>query len=171
MALERRFADFYEGALPFQMDRIPEGGMCLSVFLILWKGDRLNVLLGKVNPEHDWVHLGALSKDRAQRISDRWMLPSSHLLLYESPHDAAKRVSKEQLGVNWADVKSQEFQVFSEAYSEPTHWDTEFVFKGELDSLPQSPAWRELRFADASETPSREFARSHQDILAEAWLR
>ncbi|MDG6998824.1 MAG: hypothetical protein JRN15_06895 [Nitrososphaerota archaeon] len=37
MTEERRFADFYEGALPFQMTSIPEGGMCLSVFLVLWK--------------------------------------------------------------------------------------------------------------------------------------
>ncbi len=171
MATERRFADFYEGALPFQMDRIPEGGMCLSAFLILWKNNRRNILLGKVNPEVDWVRIGALSKERAEKISGRWMLPSSHLLLYESPLGAAKRISKEQLTLDWEDVKTREFQDFSEAYSDPTHWDTEFVFKGELESLPQSPAWRELRFVDVSTVPDKEFARSHQDIVAEAGLR
>lgn len=171
MAAERRFADFYEGALPFQMDRIPKGGMCLSVFLVLWKNDRRNVLLGRVDPGYDWVRIGALSKERTERISDRWMLPSSHLLLYESPRDAARRVSKEQLGLIWEDVNSQELHVFSEAYSEPTHWDMEFVFRGELDGLPRSTAWKELRFIDVSKVPDREFARSHQDILAEVGLR
>jgi ADP-ribose pyrophosphatase YjhB (NUDIX family) len=171
MAVERRFADFYKGALPFQMDRIPEGGMCLSVFLALWKGRESNVLLGKVNPNWDWVRIGALSKERAEKISNRWMLPSSHLLLYESPRDAADRVLKEQLGLAWTDLGSPKFKVFSEAYSKPKHWDTEFVFSGEVSHLPKSPAWRELTFIDVSKTPDSEFARNHQDILDELGLR
>ena len=68
-------------------------------------------------------------------------------------------------------MNSQELHVFSEAYSEPTHWDMEFVFRGELDGLPRSTAWKELRFIDVSKVPDREFARSHQDILAEVGLR
>ncbi|MGI0079030.1 MAG: hypothetical protein ACRECH_05350, partial [Nitrososphaerales archaeon] len=74
MPNERRFADFYEGALPFQMSSIPEGGMCLSVFLILWKNNPRHVLLGKVNEEYDWIQIGALDKESAQRASRRWML-------------------------------------------------------------------------------------------------
>lgn len=171
MRTERRFADFYDGALPFQMDRIPEGGMCLSVFLVLWRGNSQNVLLGKVNPEYDWIRIGALSKEAARRIINRWMLPWSHLLLYESPQNAARRVLKEQLDVEWAEVKSLEFEVFSEDYSEPKHWDIEFVFKGELDRLPQNPAWNEPKFVDFSKTPDQEFARRYQDILAELGLR
>src|SRR5487761_679514 len=93
----RRFADFYEGALPFQMSSIPEGGMCLSVFLVLWKSNRHRVLLGKVNKDHDWISLGALSNESAEKASTKWMLPSSHLLLYESPNNAALRVLKEQI--------------------------------------------------------------------------
>jgi ADP-ribose pyrophosphatase YjhB (NUDIX family) len=171
MATERKFADFYVGALPFQMDKIPEGGMCLSAFLVLWKGNQHNVLLGKVNPASDWVQLGALSKERAEKISDRWILPSSHLLLYESPHEAVRRISREQLGLNWSDVKSPELLVFSEAYSVPTHWDIEFVFKGELESLPRSAVWKELTFVDVSKAHDKDFARSHQDILTEVGLR
>ncbi len=153
------------------MDRIPEGGMCLSVFLVLWNGDRRNVLVGKVNPEYDWVDIGALSKERAKKASDRWMLPSSHLLLYESARDAAERVLKEQLSLEWSSLRSVEPSVFSEAYGTPTHWDTEFVFRGELPSLPSNRAWNELEFVDVSRLPDSQFARNHQDILAELSIR
>ena len=169
--VERHFADFYEGAKPFQMDRIPEGGMCLSVFLVLWHVDRRRVLLGKVNPDHDWVRAGALSRESAEKASGRWMLPSSHLLLYESAEDAAERVLREQLGLGWNDLKSREFHVFSEAYGKPKHWDTEFVFQGEIVQAPKGPAWRGLKFVDVSALPDAEFARNHQDILAELSLR
>ncbi|HKM77599.1 MAG TPA: hypothetical protein VJZ03_00860 [Candidatus Bathyarchaeia archaeon] len=37
-----------------------------------------------------------LSIKRGSKFSKAWMLPSSHLIIYESPHDAAKRILKEQ---------------------------------------------------------------------------
>jgi hypothetical protein len=51
------------------------------------------VLMGRVNPEYPaWEHIGALNKVRLERYSDKWMLPSSHLVLYESPRQAAERI-------------------------------------------------------------------------------
>ncbi|MBX8641984.1 MAG: NUDIX hydrolase [Thermoplasmata archaeon] len=167
----RKFADFYEGAQPFQMDRIPEGGMCLSVFLVLWKGDERSVLMGRLNPEFDWVRIGALSPEYAGKLARKWMLPSSHLLLYESPEDAAGRVLKEQLGLSWDDLNSHSLSVFSEVYGRNRHWDIEFVLKGEVSRQPSNAAWTELKFLDVRGIPVADFARSHQDILAEAGLR
>lgn len=172
----RRFADFYEGALPFQMSTLPEGGMCLSAFLILWKNNRRNVLLGKVNKDYDWIPIGALDEESAQRASNRWMLPSSHLLLYESPRSGAKRILKEQLG-----LENQELDgpiVFSEVYDAPKldikdHWDMEFVFTSEVkgDLPPNHEPWSRLEFVDVSTLKDSDFTRSHQDILVEAGFR
>ena len=155
------------------MDRIPKGGMCLSVFLILRKQHRRNVLAGKVNAEYDWVRVGALSKETATKVSQGWMRPSSHLLLYESPHDAAHRVLREQLRLEWDDLQSVNFHVFSEAYSKPRHWDIEFVFQGEIrKELPTgNPAWTELKFLRIDTIGASQFARNHQDILAELGVR
>jgi hypothetical protein len=75
------------------MSDIPEGGACLSTFLILWNSSKNMVLMGRVNPEYPaWEHIGALNKVRLERYSDKWMLPSSHLVLYESPRQAAERI-------------------------------------------------------------------------------
>ncbi|MCL5068865.1 MAG: NUDIX hydrolase [Thaumarchaeota archaeon] len=176
MTEERRFADFYDGALPFQMSSIPEGGMCLSVFLVLWKEDIHHVLLGKVNKEYDWIGTGALNKESAARITQRWMLPSSHLLLYESPKDAARRVLKEQLGLDAQPLEGP--FVYSEVYDAPkyeikNHWDMEFVFTGKVSSNNEltHPAWSELKFLNVAKLPESEFARSHQDILVEIGAR
>ncbi|MGI0085190.1 MAG: hypothetical protein ACREBQ_08920, partial [Nitrososphaerales archaeon] len=115
------------------MSSIPEGGMCLSVFLILWKNNPRHVLLGKVNEEYDWIQIGALDKESAQRASRRWMLPSSHLLVYEPPAIAAKRVLSEQLRMETLQLEGP--TIFSEVYDAPifdikNHWDLEFVFTG-----------------------------------------
>jgi ADP-ribose pyrophosphatase YjhB (NUDIX family) len=94
------------------------------------------------------------------------MLPSSHLVLGESPDDAAKRVLLEQLGL--ADQPLNGPHVFSDVYDVPAtgekkHWDIEFVFQGERDEAPSYWVWRELKFAA---TKREEFARGHEDILS-----
>ncbi|HZW55734.1 MAG TPA: hypothetical protein VFF30_05540 [Nitrososphaerales archaeon] len=182
----RRFADFYEDALPFQMSSLPEGGMCLSDFLILWKDDPHKILMGKVNQDYDWITIGALDKASTSRISNRWILPSSHLLLYESPFDGAKRILREQLGVDSLDLDGP--RVYSEVYDAPkldikNHWDIEFVFVGDAKNsvsphlLPDSSSptsrrpWSKLEFVDVTGLKDSEFARNHQDILAEAGFR
>lgn len=173
----RRFADFYEGALPFQMSAVPEDGMCLSAFLILWKESRQKVLLGKVNEDYDWIRIGALDKENARRASGRWMLPSSHLLLYESPNDAARRIQREQLGID-ENLELSGPTVFSEVYGAPrleikNHWDVEFVFTGEVkQNLPtEHEPWSALDFMDVRALKDSDYARNHQDILAEAGFR
>ena len=176
MNADRRFADFYEGALPFQMSSIPEGGMCLSTFLVVWKDDIHSVLLGKVNKDYDWIRIGALDKESASRVGGRWMLPSSHLMLYENPKDAAKRILNEQLSLDEDAVQGP--QIFSEVYDAPkyeikNHWDMEFVFTKQVKQIERvnHPAWSELQFIDVRNLKDGEFARNHQDILGEIGLR
>jgi hypothetical protein len=157
------------------MTEVPEGGLCLSAFLVLTaKENPKHVLMGHLNPKAPWDHIGALDQKRVERHSKGWMLPSSHLILRESPHEAGNRIVKEQLEIESLDL-SPEPKVFSDVYAtqwRPSvqHWDIGFIFGGELSrsEVPKSNAWTDLRFIDTSETRIDEIARSHEDVLAYA---
>ena len=165
MPSDRLFTRFSTTSAPPRIDQIPEGGFCLSSFLIISKTGRPNeLLLGKLDPNGPWERIGGLDKDRAERNSKGWMLPSSHILFGESPQDAARRILDEQLGL--PDQKLQGPMVFSEVYGPKNHWDLEFVFLGERDQIAQHPAWAELAFVEVNETPRDQIARYHEDILA-----
>jgi ADP-ribose pyrophosphatase YjhB (NUDIX family) len=92
------------------------------------------------------------------------MLPSSGLLIGESPHEAGQRILKEQLSITGQPLQGP--LVFSEAYGSPSHWDLEFLFQGERREAPKNDVWSELKFVDLTKTSKEEIARSHEDILA-----
>jgi len=152
------------------MSEIPEGGFCISAFLIISKAKSpKHVLAGRINKEAPWDHLGALDRERVERHSKGWMLPSSALMLGESPKEAAERILKEQLGV--ADQPLGGIFVFSEVYGPMRHWDLEFIFQGERANTPANEAWRELTFIDLSKTRREDIVRGHEDILAHVGKR
>lgn len=173
MATDRKFAGFQRnGAPPFRMSEITKGGMCLSSFLIITNSSG-RVLMGKLDPGFGWDHVGALDDMRKERHSMGWMLPSCHLLIGESPAEAARRVAGEQLGLG--DLELSDPSIFSETYTpaisgEPAHWDLEFIFRGSHNAPVSHPAWRQLEYVDPN-APDAEFARNHQDILRSAGLR
>lgn len=156
------------------MPEPPEGGLCLSAFLIITdRGNANRVLMGRLNTRAPWDHIGALDASRVEVHSKGWMLPSCHLLVYESPQEAAKRILREQLEI---DLSLTGPDVVSEAYTPrrfpdlPRHWDIEFIFKGELpeDRIPKPLAWSNLSFVNVNNTEKTEIARSHEDILESA---
>lgn len=108
--------------------------------------------------------MGALDPERVERHGKGWMLPSSGLLLGESPQEAAKRILKEQLNVT--DQKLQGPLVFSEVYGSLNHWDLEFLFQGERSNVPSSESWSELKFVDLTRTPKEDIVRNQADVLA-----
>ncbi len=184
MTTDRKFAAFNAGKSittgradlpPFRMKEIPDGGFCLSSFLVISQEDNPEgVLLGRLNPNAPWDHLGALDEARAQTHGKGWMLPSSHLIVHESPQDAATRILKEQLGIEDQRVALSDPKVVSEVYTPvrfpnlPGHWDIEFIFRGMLakgNPVPENEAWLDLKFVQVGKTPRSEMARSHQDIL------
>ena len=159
------------------MPQVPEGGLCLSAFLVITDTQNPNsVLMGNLNPKAPWDHIGALDPARIEAHSKGWMLPSSHLIVYESPHDAAKRILKEQLELD--NLKLSEPTVISETYlpkrfpNMPHHWDIEFIFKGQIDKdqMPKPQAWLRLDLVNLSFTSKAEIARSHEDILESVGL-
>ncbi|MCL4519086.1 MAG: hypothetical protein M1587_07810 [Thaumarchaeota archaeon] len=158
--------------VPFGMKSLPDGGMCLSAFLVISEEENPNaVLMGHLNRNANWDHIGALDESRVQVHSKGWMLPSSHLIVHESPQEAAKRILKEQLDLPTLEIS--EPKVVSEVYRPkrfsdlPDHWDIEFIFFGSLSAerVPKPSAWSDLKFVDMPNTKREEIARSHDDIL------
>lgn len=179
MVTDRKFCRFYAPAdTPFGMPEPPAGGLCLSAFLVITeKGHANRVLMGHLNPEAAWDHIGALDPSRTEVHRKGWMLPASHLIVRESPQEAARRIGHEQLGL--PDLSVGEPKVVSEVSTprrfpdKPAHWDLEFIFRGELEAsgVREAAAWTELRFVDLDVTPKSAIARSHEDILESAGLR
>jgi 8-oxo-dGTP pyrophosphatase MutT (NUDIX family) len=157
---------------------LPPDGLCLSSFVLLSPREHPErVLVGRLNSGAPWGQIGALDERRIHLNANGWMLPSSHLLYFESPRAAAERVVAEQLGIG--PLKFGPPEIFSETYRSPRHpeeaehWDLEFLFRGQLDAetAPKHPAWTELAFVDPARTPRREFTRSHDEVLENAGFR
>lgn len=166
MTTDRKFAAFSKQAIPPRLRKMPEGGMCISAFVIISKkGEQGKVLMGKINPNANWDHIGALDTKRAARVSGGWMLPSSHLMLYETPEGAARRILREQLGIR--NMKLEGPLPFADTSGLENHWDIGFIFLGETDATPKNAAWKELAFVDPSEV-NKEVVRSQLDVLAYA---
>ena len=164
MATNRRFAHFSRDAAPPRMKEIPQGGFCISTFLIISETNNpQQVLMGHIKKDAPWDHVGALDTERVERHSKGWMLPSSALIIGESPQEAAERILREQLGL--ADQPLENPHVFSEVYGPMNHWDLEFVFLGQRSNAPSNEAWTELRFVDLTKTRKEDMARGHEDIL------
>jgi len=178
MVTDRKFCRFNKQieTMSFSMSEPPEGGLCLSAFLVITDERNANrVLMGHLNPKASWDHIGALDSSRVDVHSKGWMLPSSHLLVYESPQEAARRILREQLEI---DLTLNGPDVVSETYTPkrfpdlPRHWDIEFIFKGRMseDHIPKPFAWSELSFVNLNTAMRTEIARSHEDILESAGL-
>lgn len=179
MATERKFCRFYAPAdTPFGMPEPPAGGLCLSAFLVITEREHAtHVLMGHLNPAAPWDHIGALDPSRTAVHSKGWMLPSSHLIVKESPQEAARRIAREQLEL--PELPMAEPRIVSEVSTprrfpdKPGHWDLEFIFRGEIEpaAVHAPAAWTELAFVDLDVTPKSAIARSHEDILESAGLR
>ncbi len=179
MSERRRFCRFSRSpeTAAFGFPEVPEGGFCLSAFVLLTSREKPHrVLMGRLNPAADWERLGALDASRVEAHRHGWMLPSSHLLFGESPQEAAARIVREQL-----ERPPQRLDgplVVSEVYTpkrfpdRPRHWDLEFLFRGSLPERerPRPAAWIDLAFVDPREVSRRAIARSHEDVLASAGL-
>lgn len=180
MTTDRRFCRFSKSAETdaFGMPEVPAGGFCISAFVMLSPADdRARVLLGHLNPDAPWDHLGALDPGRVEAHRHGWMIPSSHLMVRESPDAAAQRILAEQLQLPAMPLDGP--KVVSEV-STPRrfpeakgHWDLEFLYRGTTTERipPSSVAWTELKFVDLRRTSTRDIARSHEDVLLSAGFR
>lgn len=174
-ASPRRFARFRptEGEVAGRhMWAVPRAGLCLSSFVLV--GDPKNpnlVLLGRPAPTAPWAEIGNLEPKHLESLQDRWVLPASHLVEFESPRAAAERVVREQLGIDRLELRGPE--VFSESYPsriDPEtgmHWDLHFVFRADWPRGREmsSPSFKELRLIDTRLVAAPQLGRGHGDIL------
>ena len=167
MTTDRRFAAFSKDAVPPRMRTVPEGGMCISAFLVISKkGEQAEVLMGRLNKNAEWDHIGALDGKRVERFASGWMLPSSHLILFETPEGAARRILREQLGIRNQALAGP--LTFADTSGTSNHWDLGFIFTGQRETAPSSAAWDELEFVDVTRLKRDEIVRSQLDVLAYA---
>jgi ADP-ribose pyrophosphatase YjhB (NUDIX family) len=178
MAENRKFARFRVHAEPDRMVfTVPEDGLCISTFLVFKpRGRPDQALLGRINADGPWAHIGGLDASRAKDWSIGWMLPSSQLLYYESPEESARRIAREQLGIELGKVPVP--LLMSDSDQRPRaapgdlHWDMGFVYVIDDHSgpPPRHPAWTDLRFIEVAKTRRQDYVRSHQDVLALAGM-
>ncbi len=170
--MTRRFTRLGQQADPSRLVfQVPIEGLCLSTFLVLRpSGHPGRALLGHISPQAPWSELGAADAGRIGPWSKGWMLPSSQLVFYETPEDAARRIAQEQLGVTLGKLPPP--VLMSDAYERPTsngekHWDIGFVYV--LDGQPAAPprhsAWADLDYVEVSRTHAKDFVRFQEDVL------
>jgi len=178
MATARRFCRFTRTAEgnEYGLRWEEPDGLCLSAFVVLTaQSAPRSVLVGRMNPEAPWDHLGGLDAKRVQELVSGWVLPASQLLLHEGPDEAARRILAELVGgiappLEPARVTSEVYAPRS--YAARQHWDLSFVYRGRWEGpAPSVPkVWKELRFLDLRSARRSDFARAHEEVLDLAGL-
>lgn len=155
--------------------QLPSGGMCLSAFLFVCRGQE--ILLGRYADDPRWEELTGLDEDRRQTHGRGWTIPSSHLRYGENPRTAGARVAREVLGLDG--VSLTEPRVETETYVPVRfpelgeHYDIWFFFETEVPEqrTVEAPPWyEELAWQDPRALGAHAFARSHADVV-ERWLQ
>lgn len=113
-----------------------------------------------------------MARTRIAAMSDRWMLPSRQLFVFESPNDATRSILKQQLDLSPIPltgpvVTSEAWQRTSPA-GKGLHWDLSLIYKGVWPTKRPlaAPPWRELAFHDTATLDPGAVGRSHVDVLA-----
>ncbi len=157
-------------------DPAPGGGMCISVFALVRRGD--SYLVGIPAPKERWFSewVPAWNSYAQGDLDDafkQWRLPSGYLREGEHPDDCVSRVMREQIGVKRFKVAPA--RVFSYAtpsdwYPGKTHWDLVFAYDvvcgGRLRKLPW---WKELRFVKRSALQKSNFG-WNEDFMVDSGI-
>jgi len=176
LPLTERYARFGP-ALRSMYIHVPPGGVCLSAFLVV-RDRRGRILFGRPRIHRAWSEQGCLPSWRVREIQKNveWILPASHLLMGESPDDAAKRIAR--IWVGRPDARPRLAVIDSSSF--PTgppsragkkkrrdfHWTLGFVYRLRVDRLPTMPrTWEELKFFSPAEIRNLTIGRMHGDLL------
>lgn len=151
-----------------------ETSLCLSAFVVARRGD--SILLGRPCEHDAWPEKGGYPKWQALELEKEgvWLLPATHLIMEESPDQAAKRIAHE-----WAGLGGIPRFVMVQSHLRPlrlwnpklkwNHWDICFVYElHPKGSVRPKPWWSELQFIPLSKIRAIKFGRGHRDVLEEA---
>jgi len=160
-----------EDSPPAGFSQVPLGGMCISAFLFVRRGEK--ILLGKYANDPRWESLTGLDESRRVAHGQGWTLPASQLRFGEDPREAARRIGEEVL--QSADLLYSEPRVEVDRY-EPRrfpgrdHYDIWFLvdaFVKRGSDLGTPPWYAALEWKDPRTLPAAEYARSHEDVVAQ----
>jgi len=165
LGVEPRFARFGRGSTP-------EGGFCVSVFLVCRKGSK--ILLCKMTRPKDWYEEDGLPEDKAAEMiqSGKWVLPAAHLLYGEDPETAATRVMKTHLGVSRCRLRYRGLYSFTTSYETGgVHWDLCIVYEAIIQQKTKVAQWySRVEYLDVGKLKPADLTRGHGDVLAAAGI-
>lgn len=170
-----RFAFFGSKAPRLGFTSPPEGGFCISSFVLIRKSR--SILLGKLAKSEEWERLTGMDEERVQTLAreQKWLIPASHLMFGEHPDHAAKRVLEEQLELRRYSSKLNSIQSSvgrTKRYPGRPHWDICFVYEARLSEQLKRPKWfSDLRYVNPRDLSPSDFGRDHEGVLQElGWL-
>lgn len=154
---------------------VPEGGFCSSAFVVVRRSDR--VLVGRMSPEHadtwtqSWApNLELYEGERRKRLFDGLRFPATYLRAGEHPRAAARRVWRDQLGLEPTGEEPPPTVVAgakpSRSAPNAEHLDLLFLFEVEGPELVDVPEhWAELGYRDVERLHKDDFVMLHGDLL------
>jgi len=160
-------------APPAGFRELPEGGMCLSAFLFVRRGNE--ILLGKYRDDARWEELAGLDASRRKIHSAGWTIPASQLKYGEDPRTAARRIAEEILQIRamtFSEPRAEVDLYEPKRFPGKLHYDVWFLVDGVPPKgwAPRAPPWYgELAWRDAKTVPASAYARGHEDVVAR-WL-
>lgn len=165
----------------FNEQNVPRGGVCLSSFVVVRSGKK--ILVGRMAKPEIWVEKFFVGEKFAPAYysSGKCVLPARHLAWYESPHDAAVGVIRDQLmlRIPRRDIHLMQVQSFVageiNSTEQPPHWDICFVYEVRapakvLQELKTPPWFKDLHLVPLSSISVDDFTRGHGDVLLELGL-
>ena len=158
----------------FMPGHVPEGGACISSFIVAEKEGK--VLVGKMKNPDIWAAKFLVGANFATKYaaSGKWLLPASHLKFGESPDECAKRVLKEQLlaGAPTCTLEGIQSHISGDPNDvENSHWDLCVIYKVSVPEPIRVPEWfSELRYVSVKDLKTGDFTRGHGDILEQLGL-
>ena len=162
------------------MIQTPRACICLSVFVVALKG-KSSIVLYRPRESEEWPKFGGQPAwtSRKWEKSGLWYLPGTHLLMEESPDNAAVRIMREFTGLVGTNPKLLMVQShlrpaklwkWMKAEKGANHWDICFVYETHIRKLPAKirPWFKEIRIVGFSEIGDQVRMNDQADILEEA---
>jgi ADP-ribose pyrophosphatase YjhB (NUDIX family) len=159
---------------PSMLVHTSDAGVCLSAFVVARRGN--SVLVCRPRGSDAWPKKGDYPKHLAVKLEleGAWLMPATHLLMEESPDNAAQRIARE-----WVGLVGRPRFVMVQSHTRPhslwrrnaegKHWDICFVYELAVRGIPKTrPWWSEMRIVPFSQVRRMKMGRGHKDILKAA---
>ncbi|MGH2689910.1 MAG: NUDIX domain-containing protein, partial [Actinomycetota bacterium] len=148
-------------------DRTPRSRpVCLSAYIISEDGEGL--LVGRRAADPRWEGLDHPHPVDPKVGANLWVLPATHLLVGETPEQAARRIAKDQLAAPWLQLADGgTFAHLRPSAEGDPHWELAFVFETDLTVSKVPPWFTDLRGVQRRYLRYEVFAPGHGDIIAD----